>query len=303
MAVSLQASLEGIHIIDSARKVRGWTKTAQSWCDAAQTSPATLKRFWRGESIRRETFILICEALGLSWQDIAQEAELPEGLFEETENSTDDDFINDENEYVLPAYLTLKRQYCTEFHQRAISHFQPDSYVSDLWKVLKEEQAYDSSKETIARILNGSRARARNITAICNFFGVKVEEACLETAFISPLSPPSFLTLLPEYRKQFKELARFDFENHSNGYLSGLRKEILNEQNIDISTDTIARILDGKRGRGRNVDAFCRYFGLSWVEACVTAERFLEVTELVAQIRSRVKFAFAYSDRSTSSRQ
>ena len=75
MAISLQASPEGIRIADSARKLKGWTKTSQSCCDAAHTSIATLKRFWRGTHIRREAFIGICTALEVDWNQIALEAE------------------------------------------------------------------------------------------------------------------------------------------------------------------------------------------------------------------------------------
>ncbi len=79
---------------------------------------------------------------------------------------------------------------------------------------------------------------------------------------------------------------------------------MLHEPGIDMSTDTIARILDGKRARGRNVAALCNYFGVSWVEACVTVgDRLLDVAALVQQVRSKVKFTFAYSDRSTGNRQ
>ncbi|MEM7064710.1 MAG: NACHT domain-containing protein [Cyanobacteria bacterium P01_B01_bin.77] len=78
MAISLRASPEGITLADSARKIKGWTKTAQSCCDAAHTSVATLKRFWQGNHIRRETFIGICSALEVDWRSIAAEAEQSE---------------------------------------------------------------------------------------------------------------------------------------------------------------------------------------------------------------------------------
>ncbi|NEQ52167.1 MAG: NACHT domain-containing protein [Leptolyngbya sp. SIO3F4] len=75
MAISLNASTEGLELADSARKIKGWTKTSQRCCDAAHTSVATLKRFWQGTHIRRETFISICTALEVNWREIALEAE------------------------------------------------------------------------------------------------------------------------------------------------------------------------------------------------------------------------------------
>ena len=74
MTDSLNASTEGLTIIDRARKRRGWTKTSTAcWWQDAHTSRATLRRFWRGERIQKEAFIGICQAVGISnWEAIAQ---------------------------------------------------------------------------------------------------------------------------------------------------------------------------------------------------------------------------------------
>lgn len=91
MAISIKASPEGLSRADSARKIKGWTKTSQRCCDAAHTSAATLKRFWQGAHIRRETFISICEALDLKWQDIALEAEPSEAQLTSPSEKSDND--------------------------------------------------------------------------------------------------------------------------------------------------------------------------------------------------------------------
>ncbi|WP_414585630.1 tetratricopeptide repeat protein [Scytonema sp. PCC 10023] len=71
MADSVRASTPGLEIVEQARLRRGWNKYADIWCQAAHTSKATLKRFWRREPIHKETFIKICEAVGLTnWKDI-----------------------------------------------------------------------------------------------------------------------------------------------------------------------------------------------------------------------------------------
>ncbi|HBB31865.1 MAG TPA: LuxR family transcriptional regulator [Cyanobacteria bacterium UBA8803] len=71
---SLKASAQGLEIVDRARKRMGWTKTRTvTWWQTANTSQATLKRFWRGLAIQQENFIDICKAVGLdSWQGIAE---------------------------------------------------------------------------------------------------------------------------------------------------------------------------------------------------------------------------------------
>ncbi len=71
MAISLNASPQGLTIADAARQKKGWTKASPICCDKAHTSIATLKRFWSGSPIRREAFISICQALDLDWEKIA----------------------------------------------------------------------------------------------------------------------------------------------------------------------------------------------------------------------------------------
>ena len=73
MADSLQASEEGLAIVDSARRRKGWTKTVTpAWFEGAHTSTATLKRFWRRQPIARSTFIEICEVVGVAWEEIVE---------------------------------------------------------------------------------------------------------------------------------------------------------------------------------------------------------------------------------------
>ncbi len=73
MAGLLRASEEGLKIIDMVRRNFGWNKSEDTWCKAALTSKATLRRFWAQNRIRRETFIDICKAVGINnWEDIIE---------------------------------------------------------------------------------------------------------------------------------------------------------------------------------------------------------------------------------------
>ena len=73
MADSVRASTRGLEFVDEARKQKGWNKTADTWCQTALTSKATLKRFWGRGQIQKDTFIRICRAVGLtSWEDIVE---------------------------------------------------------------------------------------------------------------------------------------------------------------------------------------------------------------------------------------
>jgi DNA polymerase III delta prime subunit len=74
MAVALRVSEQGLKLVDQARRRKGWTKTADAWWQVAETSPSTLKRFWRGMPIARENFIAICQAVGLdNWEEIVED--------------------------------------------------------------------------------------------------------------------------------------------------------------------------------------------------------------------------------------
>ncbi|WP_166482304.1 HEAT repeat domain-containing protein [Scytonema sp. UIC 10036] len=72
MAVSLKASEQGLQLVDAARRKRGWTKASVEWREAAQVAPASLKRFWLGRPINKDTFVAICKAVGVDWLQAAE---------------------------------------------------------------------------------------------------------------------------------------------------------------------------------------------------------------------------------------
>ena len=71
MADSIRASKQGLEIIDKARSKKRWGRQSVVWCKDANTTQATLKRFWRNLPIDRETFIKICNTVGVDWEKIA----------------------------------------------------------------------------------------------------------------------------------------------------------------------------------------------------------------------------------------
>ncbi|MEP0873110.1 tetratricopeptide repeat protein [Trichocoleus desertorum AS-A10] len=73
MADTLRTSKEGLEIIDRARQKKGWTKSGTSaWWEAANSSQATIKRFWGGKPISRDAFIGFCQAIGVNWEEVAE---------------------------------------------------------------------------------------------------------------------------------------------------------------------------------------------------------------------------------------
>jgi DNA polymerase III delta prime subunit len=82
MAATFRASKQGREIVEQARKKKGWTVTAKSWCDAAQTSVATLKRFRQGSPVQQDAFIGICKAIGIeNWEAIVDDSPLTQTDF------------------------------------------------------------------------------------------------------------------------------------------------------------------------------------------------------------------------------
>ncbi|MGB3508232.1 MAG: ATP-binding protein [Microcoleaceae cyanobacterium] len=71
--MGLKASPQGLKIVDQARKHKNWTKAATQWLQAAYTSEATLRRFWRREPIKQQTFQDICAAVNINWQDVVEQ--------------------------------------------------------------------------------------------------------------------------------------------------------------------------------------------------------------------------------------
>lgn len=75
---TVRASQQGLLQVDQARRRKGWLKQSDGWCRLAQTSRATLKRFWRCEAIEQGTFVALCQAVGLpDWETIAELNPLP----------------------------------------------------------------------------------------------------------------------------------------------------------------------------------------------------------------------------------
>jgi hypothetical protein len=71
MCNSLRASAQGLEIIEQLRKRRGWNRQSPAWSQVALTTVATLKRFWAKAPVKEDTFIRICQAVGLEdWQKI-----------------------------------------------------------------------------------------------------------------------------------------------------------------------------------------------------------------------------------------
>ncbi|MGD1806005.1 hypothetical protein ACP6PL_11275 [Dapis sp. BLCC M126] len=70
--MAFRASPQGLGIVERARIRKNWTKAAPQWLEAAYTSEATLRRFWRREPIKQQTFQDICAAVNVNWQEVVE---------------------------------------------------------------------------------------------------------------------------------------------------------------------------------------------------------------------------------------
>lgn len=81
MGGSLKASAQGLEIIEQVRKHKGWNRQASVWYQTALTTQATLKRFLQGEPIQQDTFIRLCQAIGIHrWQEIVDSTTVPSSI-------------------------------------------------------------------------------------------------------------------------------------------------------------------------------------------------------------------------------
>jgi len=72
--IMTRASETGIEIIHRLRRQKGWNRQSQAWCQEAFTTLATLRRFLHGDPIQQDTFIRICQAVGVEcWEEIAED--------------------------------------------------------------------------------------------------------------------------------------------------------------------------------------------------------------------------------------
>ncbi|NEP24108.1 NB-ARC domain-containing protein [Moorena sp. SIO3I6] len=88
MMNSVRASESGLKLVDQARRQKRWNKTAVAWYTSAFTSKATLNRFWGRQSIRTDTFMAICSAVGLDWEKVVEPDEIEIDQMELTALST-----------------------------------------------------------------------------------------------------------------------------------------------------------------------------------------------------------------------
>ncbi len=72
MANRISASEQGLKVVHQAAKLKGWGHQSRVWCDVANISLATLKRFWRRIPIGQDDFDSICKAVGVNWREIAE---------------------------------------------------------------------------------------------------------------------------------------------------------------------------------------------------------------------------------------
>lgn len=72
MAATIRASKKGLNLVDQNRRIKGWAKSCEVWADLANTTTATLRRFWRGDAIQAPAFESICTTVGIEdWESIA----------------------------------------------------------------------------------------------------------------------------------------------------------------------------------------------------------------------------------------
>jgi WD40 repeat protein len=116
MASTLRASLQGIEIVDRARRHKGWNKTEVAWQVRADVSKSTLDRFWMKQPIKHQNFVSICEAVGVDWEQVHDFRAIESSTLRRGSNlARVERYIDDSQQ---PSFLELK-----EFAQQIFDWF------------------------------------------------------------------------------------------------------------------------------------------------------------------------------------
>ncbi|MBT9311484.1 NACHT domain-containing protein [Leptothoe kymatousa] len=114
----------------------------------------------------------------------------------------------------------------------------------------------------------------------------------------------AYLTLKPEYRKQFLEEAKSRFpRRHFKGTWEAINE--IRSDDAKISDDTIRRILtiDNYKGLRENVETICVFFQVQWHEACVQGDYVLGIDPCIDRIRKQIATTFFAKQRRANTQQ
>ncbi len=202
----LKASVQGLEIVDKARKKKGWTKTVTvAWWQDALTTQATLRRFWRGIPIQSESFMNICHAVGISnWQDIVDKITDEEG--ESLEISYQEDWGEApqlSTFYGRTEELTQLQEWIVNDRCRLVAFLGMGGIGKTALSVMLADKIQHDFDYLIWRSLRYSTSEKDLLTQIVQFLSNrKIED--LPTEFNSAVS------LLIEYLKSHRCLVIFD---------------------------------------------------------------------------------------------
>lgn len=170
---SLKLSKEKLlTIIEPARYKKGWTATAQAWCEAAGVSVSTLERFRAGKAISAENFINLCTAVGVeNWKDVvnkncflattlnSQSSTLTRQTLASSdcsENSFQNSFLEELIEQIFPYLGEIDLQqdcFHYRFHpqNREISNLQ---VVSDIQKSVEHKFSIEQFEQILTQVIH-----------------------------------------------------------------------------------------------------------------------------------------------------
>ncbi|MEG4233946.1 serine/threonine-protein kinase [Microcoleus sp. Pol11C3] len=150
MAISLRASEPGLKLVDQARRKKGWTKTDEALCRVAETSSATLKRFWRRLPIKQETFVAISQALDVeNWEELVAESEIHE---EEPTSQTLRSEVAGESNLILGQTLRMRYKILERL---------PDGELSETY--LAEDGDLGNSRCVVKKLMSRSKEDTRQL--------------------------------------------------------------------------------------------------------------------------------------------
>lgn len=151
MAVSLKASKRGLEIIDAARLACNWTKAAVEWREAAQVAKASLDRFWLGRAIKKESFMAICQAVGVDWQEVAD-------LQPKAASSLESQELEQVSAIASPSFAPPALQ--IDWHSIAVEMLTPQKRLTTNSLMARDGLTFDLEQIYVPQFLSEQRQRA-----------------------------------------------------------------------------------------------------------------------------------------------
>lgn len=189
MAITLKTDKKGLAIIDRARIHKSWSALAVAWCQEANVSVSTLKRFRERKAIQKSSFISICRAVGVEdWESVIARPEI------------------EQRAVLLPhGQQSAGQQSVQQSGQQPVGQQPVGQQAKE--RVAKSKQAGDRVAQEILSQLSHLDAQIEFVEQVFVESPVESQLQLIHQQII----PPLVQSVMPSRRQRLRPYQRFDF--------------------------------------------------------------------------------------------